>query len=131
MTEPPAIARYRRLRAVLAADPAGGWLECLADYEAGKRLDYALRIVDDPTKFSRNGRHGLRLEDRDDTLRSLGEHAHGSTWARAQTIAGWLTRASTGDRLGDLPLAVVDLLAGLEPLSVRQVYRVLLGDRSA
>ena len=129
--EPAAIARYRRLREVLAADPAGGWLECLDAYEAGAPLDRALRITGDPARYSRNGRHGMRLADRDTALRSLADHTPGSTWSKSATVAGWLARAARGDPLHDLPLAVVELLAGIEALSSRQVHRVLTGDRSA
>jgi hypothetical protein len=132
----PAIATYRRLRHELqtGAISPGTCSELLAAFdrwEAGEDLAQSLGLVGDPTRYSRNARHGSRLADRDEALRTLATRATGSTWRQAQSIATWQTRRALGDSLAELPADTGQLLAVVGDLSTRQIFRVLGGDRSA
>ena len=130
------IATYRRLRAELEAATVtaetcavlGAFFDA---WEHGADLPAALGLVSDPARYSRNARHGLRLDDRDGALRSLAALATGSNWRRALAIDEWRDRLARGDSLKDLPAHTAELLTAIGSISPRQIHRVLSGNRSA
>lgn len=73
------------------------------------------------------------LDDRDECLRRLADLSPSrSTWAAAGRVADWLRRWHAGDPLHDAPAGGGDLCAAVgRPLSQRQCFRILSGDRSA
>lgn len=136
MSAPDPIAFYRALRAELgeasvSSETCAALLAGLDAWERGNDLAASLGLVADPLRFSLNARHGMRLNDRDAVLQELASRATGSTWRRSQTVAGWLTRHASGDRLPHLPADTVRLLDAAGPLSARQIHRILSGCRSA
>lgn len=136
MGTPDPIAVYRQLRAELQAgavspETCATLLSAFDRWEAGGDLATSLGLVADPTRFSRNARHGLRLDDRDAVLRELAARTTGSVWRRSLTIAEWQARRFRGDSLAELPADTGELLDAAGCLSPRQIARILSGDRSA
>lgn len=78
------------------------------------------------------GRSLPALDDRDETIHKLSDLLPArSTWAAAGLVADWLRRWAAGDQLLDAPAEAAAHCAAIgKPLSRRQCFRILSGDRS-